>query len=802
MGSSRWMRFGLCGLLCGLAFGMGSGFVPSSIGAEPLGAHYGFLPPEVYKLDFRVQNLLSVDLNGNGKNDLLIVNNAKNRLDVLEQREPGEVPEEPESLDVNEIPPDTRMRLRKIPITRAVQSLDVGDLNSDGKPDLAYLGEPSGLYIQYQDDKGDFSRTRQFSIDDALASGWALSIGDVNNDGRNDVAFLGRMNLYIALQNDEGMMEPPKRFRHAADGPSLIRVLDMNEDGRKDVVYLSQDQQFPIVVRFQNEQGRLGPERRFEADPLRAVAYANVDGKPGQEVLAISSLTGRMLAYGIAESENSDAAPTGQMVIFPFEKGGSNSSTSLVTGDIDGDGRLDVLVSDADGARFQLYRQSVGSGLDVNVSFPAMLGTTSLRLADINGDNKLEVLSLSEQERSIGVCEYSGTRLSYPRTLPISDEPNVMEVIGSGAGARLAYIARRQDPMTRRDLFTLRLLKPEAKDDSIEWKKLPIGDKEELELKLDAKPVDLKTVDANGDGKTDLLLFFLFQAPVLLVGGDNNAFAEAASGSQGTIGEVSSAAYFFGMLDQPKPVVVFGQNNFARRVSLGPDGRWKVDDQYNSGSASARIIGVEALDLDGDGSPELAMYDRSTQTIYFLKSQEGIYRRWKDLKVASFDLRGTQVGDFNADGKDDLLFYDGDKMGIAYTGRKDLELKLVASYETRIPNGNLLDVVPGDLNGDSALDLLLLEPVKKHFEVIAVKPDGKLERAIYWKVFEEKTFRRQAPGIDPRESIIADVNADGRNDIIALVHDRVLIYLQDTGVRPASAVAKRPEEKDKDTATP
>ncbi len=51
---------------------------------EPrLSDDYGFLPPEIYKLDSRIQGLVLRDLDGDGTADILVVNNARSRIDLL-----------------------------------------------------------------------------------------------------------------------------------------------------------------------------------------------------------------------------------------------------------------------------------------------------------------------------------------------------------------------------------------------------------------------------------------------------------------------------------------------------------------------------------------------------------------------------------------------------------------------------------------------------------------------------------------------------------------------------------------------
>jgi hypothetical protein len=44
----------------------------------------------------------------------------------------------------------------------------------------------------------------------------------------------------------------------------------------------------------------------------------------------------------------------------------------------------------------------------------------------------------------------------------------------------------------------------------------------------------------------------------------------------------------------------------------------------------------------------------------------------------------------------------------------------------------------------------------------------------------EHTFRTgRGDGAEPREALIADVTGDKKNDLIILVHDRVLVYPQE-----------------------
>ncbi len=86
----------------------------------------------------------------------------------------------------------------------------------------------------------------------------------------------------------------------------------------------------------------------------------------------------------------------------------------------------------------------------------------------------------------------------------------------------------------------------------------------------------------------------------------------------------------------------------------------------------------------------------------------------------------------------------------------------------------------GDLNNDGVKDLVFLETAKQYLDLVLFSKDNKLIPGNRWQVFEERTFRGGRPGNpEPREALVADVTGDGKNDLIVVVHDRVLVYPQE-----------------------
>jgi len=747
-------------------------------GDEPrLADYFGFKPLEVYKLDDRIANLIVRDLDGDKIDDIAVANNGRSRIDLLLSTKAKPGGETAAAREINQVQGDRRMRSANIAVNQEVVSLQAGDLDGDGKTDLAFYGTPAELIVLKGDGAGKFTELKRIPSGEAIESGGALTVGDLNRDGRADLALLASGEVVTILGLEGGRLGEPERLPHTATSPRFVKAVDLDGDGGDDLVILDGVPDDPVRVRFSAEGGRLGPEQRFAIEPLRAYAFADVDGRPGAEMLTVEQQSGRTKVLTLAEADSQESGRRGRLIFHPLPQGNARGR-SLDLGDLDGDGLVDVVATDPANAQFLVYRQSGKAGLGTARTFPGLVGGKVVKLGDLDGDKKAEVYVVSEQEKQIGRSVFDGGRLSFPSPLPSSGEPVALDLadLDGDKVPEIVYVSKNAAG-SGPDAYAIRALKREKSGTLVPFR---WASEDAVALKgLSGAPPALRVFDANRDGQADFLVFNAFGAPTLLLGRPGEP--PAPGGGLGPLSGVTPAGLTLANLDGPALIVA--QNTFARNLTLGKDGSWEVKDQYNTGKGSAQVVGAAALDTDGDGKPEIALLDRNSKSLIFLDSKDGVYRPGGTLSVGPIDFQGMHVADLDGDGKDDLLLAGTDRFGVVLTGRKGQRLKTLASYEPSREEARIADLAAGDLNGDGKPDLVLTD-VGEHFvEIVSFPgPDrAELDRALSFRVFEEKSFRDADSQVEPRDLGLGDVDGDGRTDLVLIVHDRVLIYRQDPG---------------------
>jgi hypothetical protein len=723
------------------------------------------------------------DLDGDGLNDIIVANNRRSKINLLINLtgKTNRAVQPPRKLEINELPPDARFRIDSIPVAEHIAAMAVADLNGDGRPDIVFYGDAKNLTVLYNQGTNGWSDPKSWRIEDGRMDPNALVTGDLNGDGRTGVVLLGdNGSLYFLPQQADHTLGEPEKIPFSGT-PNAVQITDVNGDGRDDLLLVDWESPTPFRFRLQIAEGQLGPEIYFKTQPIRSYCADHLENSSNLYVVTIAQNSGRAEVSQFTRKPAevlSGAFRRGQFQILPLHKTDAAQRGELWA-DVNGDGLPDLLVAEPESGQLSVYLQQPDGSLAAPKKFPCLAGVSQIAVADWNGDGHPEIFLLSRDENAVGVTEFDKKgRLPFPTLIPLDGKPLVMAAgaLRPDAKPALAVIV---DKGGQRSLIT------RAADGKTRTQKLSDSFK--------SNPTALAIQDVNQDGLADLVVLVPYEKIKVLIQKRGGDFDEEDVDPPG------------GALDQPwlasadvdgdgKPELLLPQKNFVRAVVLEqetktpgstnqPDWVFRVKDQINGAAGDSRIVGATAVANPGRkaGVPSLFLLDAEHKQLTLCeRDAAGVWQvvRNVELPVADFSgLRSVKLGG-------------GSVQSVAFLGQNAVawlslagdvwDFTTLDGYDTPIKDGYLNDVVTGDLTGTGRKNLVFMETAKNYLDLVSFNSKHKLAPGDRWQVFEQHTFRGAANALpEPREAAVADVTGDRKNDLIVLVHDRILVYPQE-----------------------
>ncbi|MGJ0483092.1 MAG: PKD domain-containing protein [Methylomicrobium sp.] len=274
--------------------------------------------------------------------------------------------------------------------TSRPQSVDIGDVNGDGKNDVAVGNDRASIQIFLQDPNGNLASSAIYATQNSTV----IKIGDLNGDGRLDIAGIGHgtSNASVLYQNPGGTLAPPLSFNAPHGGFDDLDIGDINADNRNDLIVMSgQGYAYDnLAILTQTLNGSFNPVVFYDLGDnvnTQGLGVGDVNGDQFNDVI---------VSYG-------GNKPASKIGIFHQQSGVLRPAVSLPSYDIPepvevkdvtGDGLSDVVVLHGGWNKMGVYVQTADGSLGAEQLFPIPYASSynvqGLALGDINNDGLID----------------------------------------------------------------------------------------------------------------------------------------------------------------------------------------------------------------------------------------------------------------------------------------------------------------------------------------------------------------------------------------------------------------------------
>jgi len=605
-------------------------------------------------------------------------------------------------------------------------SVAIGDLDGDGKPDLVVTNNLSAGTVSVFRNIGSNGSITSGSfathVDFAVGSfPMSVAIGDLDGDGKPDLAIAnnGNMNgvaVVSVLRNTatSGSITNGSFAAHVdyavGGNPNSVAIGDLDRDGKPDLVIANGSNSVSILRNTSTSgsitSGSFAAKVDFAtgSNPY-SVAIGDIDGDGKPDL--VSANWGDNTVSVLRNTATSGSITSGSFAAnVDFATG--TGPYSVAIGDIDGDDKPDLAVANREDNTVSVLYNTATSGSVTNGSFAPHVdfatgnGPFSLAIGDLDGDGKPDLALANAYDNTVSVLRNTSTSGS----------------ITSGSFAVKVDFATGSNPYS----LAVGDLDGDGKPDLVTPNYSPNGTVSVFHNNTIVPPPTITSFSPTS-AKTGTSVtitgtnFNTTAANNIVFFGATQATVTAATATQLTVTVPTSATYApISELNTGSQLACYSLSNFnpiyspSKTGIVSADFAAKVD--FTLGAATAFQIPLAISDLDGDGKPDLVSANGLANTVSVFRNtstsgsiSSGSFASPVNFASGSGHL-SIAIGDLDGDGKPDLavvnlsdntvsVFRNTSTTGnISFAARVDFATSSIPHY-----------VSIGDVDGDGKLDL-------------------------------------------------------------------------------------------------
>jgi len=709
------------------------------------------------------QAITLADVNGDNRPDLLAVDTDADGVSVLLNNGTGAFPTTPTRFDVGAQP----------------VAVAVGDFNGDGHADVATANETdSTATTLLGDGAGAFAGRQDYPVN---ADPVGVVAADFNGDGKADLAVLSDSSVYLLRSVGDGTFRPfsPASIGTRATGGVVITTGRVDGNTTADLVVSNQFED-NVSVLLGNGNGT-----------FRAAQLYNVGSGPAGLVAAdlnadLVTDIGVVGADEIADANIALLFGQGGGLFGPAERTTAETqSVAIAAADLDGDGATDLAVTNLATPSLAVLRYAPddplaesGFVLDAQVSGLSLgQGQVAVLAGDLNGDAKPDLVALGDDGAAVGVF-VNATVPSTPTPVtpgpsPTATPEGLPGFVRCDVAGGTTPIALAADDFNRDGNPDLAVLDSGASQVTVvltNRASFAAGDclaatATRQVIAAGTGPVAIATGDLDRDAAIDLAV--AVRAGVQLLR-NNGSGQFAASGSPIDVGsdpQVVSIVDVDG--DGFKDIVVGNGSSNSVSILYGlASGDFTTPATL---SAAGPVTLLVVRDFNGDSFADIAAGSRGTGdvSVYLQKPTEPRTFSTPPSVVSAGMAAptGMMAGSFTADAAPDLAITGGGVDGMLDVLANKLPATPPFVAVSLVETGASPSALgTDDFNADFRLDVAVANQGVDTVAFFLGNGAGGL-RHVAGNCRDDGAVDCRV-GLGPRALVIADVDGDGRGDVI------------------------------------